>query len=589
MTTILDTEFPRTLDTLLARYGTEACRDMRLEAWLFEPAAARRAAEAQLAGFGVQARLHSAYKPLLHALQEDVGLANLRALRIAVPSHPAGSLLRFRLEAYPLAALLPGIAVEFTQGAAELDYEVTLTHEDGSEETRRILAPNRLRTDHLGEQTLANCGWLRAWHPGTATPFKDGPLPTEFEQVFEAAMTAIAGHDWGNTVPLFPAPLFPALEIRIATGGIETPLAWQDEVLSTREALHEELYFSTLEYFHQRSGHPRGYRGLQPGQIIPDIQPSEGPTTLRITAGASAAFTPPPDAAEPLDTATTPIGAERIAAELAALKGERIDATSVQGRLVPAAWFPAPGPGILLSGGQHANETSAVIGTLRAAPQLLKRGAINLALIPQENPDGYALHQRLRATHPRHMHHAARYTALGDDLQTRAAPPWHEAESRHTAFRRAGVQFHINLHGYPAHEWTRPLNGYVPTGFELWTVPKGFFLILNHAPGLGPAADRLARALAARLATDPELAAFNATHLDAYLAHAGSLAAPVHSGIPCLITEQPSPIVPLTLISEYPDETIYGDAFRLAHTTQMRTALEAVDLFLADKDLHAHA
>ena len=40
-------------------------------------------------------------------------------------------------------------------------------------------------------------------------------------------------------------------------------------------------------------------------------------------------------------------------------------------------------------------------------------------------------------------------------------------------------------------------------------------------------------------------------------------------------------LVPVTLITEYPDETIYGDAFRLAHTTQMNTVLAAAALYLA--------
>ena len=35
--------------------------------------------------------------------------------------------------------------------------------------------------------------------------------------------------------------------------------------------------------------------------------------------------------------------------------------------------------------------------------------------------------------------------------------------------------------------------------------------------------------------------------------------------------------VPLTLITEYPDETIYDDAFIAGHTAQMETVLAAYD------------
>jgi hypothetical protein len=43
--------------------------------------------------------------------------------------------------------------------------------------------------------------------------------------------------------------------------------------------------------------------------------------------------------------------------------------------------------------------------------------------------------------------------------------------------------------------------------------------------------------------------------------------------------------VPLTLITEYPDETIYGDAFIAAHTAQMATVVTAYDAWQnLDKD-----
>ena len=35
------------------------------------------------------------------------------------------------------------------------------------------------------------------------------------------------------------------------------------------------------------------------------------------------------------------------------------------------------------------------------------------------------------------------------------------------------------------------------------------------------------------------------------------------------------------MITEYPDETIYDDAFRLAHEAQTATVLAAIDLFSA--------
>ena len=76
-----------------------------------------------------------------------------------------------------------------------------------------------------------------------------------------------------------------------------------------------------------------------------------------------------------------------------------------------------------------------MVGALRAAP-ILRDCGIRFAVIPQENADGYALHNALRVNNPRHMHHAARYTALGDDLQYRIAEPFYDKSTRLEAFRR---------------------------------------------------------------------------------------------------------------------------------------------------------
>jgi hypothetical protein len=119
----------------------------------------------------------------------------------------------------------------------------------------------------------------------------------------------------------------------------------------------------------------------------------------------------------------------------------------------------------------------------------------------------------------------------------------------------------------------------VPRRFELWTVPKGFFLIMRHPPGEHARAERFVIALTERLAENADLRALNEAHIAAYLAHAGELPYPLHHGIPCMITEARNRLVPFTLITEYPDETIYGPALELAHTTQMQTVLAAAALW----------
>jgi hypothetical protein len=407
MTELLETEIPRSLDGIVRDYAKAGTS---LEAWLFEDEGARRAAEATLAAAGVNARIRSAYKPLLHFFLEEIELAGLSAVTIFTPAHPLAVENRFRLEAYPLAGLLKDVALRFEQGKEALHYVVIAEHGDRRVE-HRVFAPNRDRRNVLGEHALAPCGWIKVGEDAQGEP-----LQTEYELAFDAVIDSVAGFGWGKTEPFFET-----LEIAVETAGIEHRLPYGDECVSTREALHEDLYFSILEYFKAVNGLNPEDRGLQVGQIVPDIRAGTGATKVRVALrpGDRATWT---DSHQPIEAATRPLAPAQIEQEVAALGGARFDVVSGQGRPVLATLIPGRGPGLLVSGGQHANETSGVVGALRAAVKLKGQGT-GFALIPQENPDGYALHGKLRRHNPRHMHHAARFTALGDDLAFREEKP----------------------------------------------------------------------------------------------------------------------------------------------------------------------
>ncbi len=554
---LLDIALPRTLDAVVARFSDVAWSGARVEAWLFEDAAARRAAEATLAERGVIARLRSAYKPLLHAFLEG----GLPAGPVRLPCHPAAVVGRFALEAYPLAGLMP-VALEFLPGAEPLDYVLG----DGA----KVFAPNRVGEDAHGREVLGCCGWLRVWRG--AERVIDAWLETEFEQCFAAVKRAVAGHSWPETTPLFPTLL-----IEVTTGGINMPLGLAHECVDTREALHEDLYFSLIEYFQARAGLEPGARTLQPGQIVPDIRKCEGPTGVVVRLLDRLAE-PERLGREALDGALRALDAVQVDDEMRRLGCERFAATSVQGREITGLHRDGTLPGLVVTAGQHANETSGVVGLLRAAPVLLRKPRANVALVALENPDGYAVHRLLCAANPRHMHHAARYTALGDDLEARQAAPWYEAGARREAISRTGARLHMSLHGYPAQEWTRPLSGYVPSGFGSWTLPCGFFLILRFHPGLEAKGLAFLEALCAELAKDDALVAMNRAQLALRAAHMGADDTLVLHDIPCRLMESTRSVVPFTLITEYPDETIVGSAFLQAHTVQMATVLAAARL-----------
>ena len=581
MTLLLDIRLLRTLDAWVDELIGRPPQGAVVEAWLFEGRAAREAAEARLASAGVQARFFSAYKPLVHHFLESVALDGLARATVRYPLHAHATARRFALEAYPLAGMLADVEFRLLPQAAPTArpvYDVELDWHDGRRRSDTVFAPNQVHTDALGETLLSPTAWRRVHRDGRV--LEDAACESDYQQLFRRAIDCVMQHPWPQAEPYFER-----LDLRVDLPGIAFAPPEETGWIDSREALHEDLYFALLEIFQRRSGRPAGDRRLQPGQIVPDVRESTGELRLRIETVPYPALlvraTPAADTADDakagLARATAPLGFAQIEQALARIAGTPFEATSRQGRTVRGVYRAGTGPAVLISGGQHANETSGIVGALRAAQVLADRPDAHFALIPLENPDGYALHRELCAQAPRHMHHAARYTALGDDLEYRENAPFHEREARQQALAISGARLHINLHGYPAHEWTRPLSGYIPRGFDLWTMPKGFFLIVRYHAGWDAQARLLATLVCRHLATLPALMAFNEKQRASYNAHAGELPFEVIEGTACMISEVNRPGAALTLITEFPDETIYGDPFILAHDTQTATVLAAVD------------
>lgn len=578
MSLLLEQNFERTLDAWVREFSDPSYEGAQIEAWLFEDEAARRDAERRLAEAGVTAKLRSAYKPLVHYFLEEVDRTGLQAVSIRYPVHEAALAKRFTLEAYPLAGMLEGVDLSFVAGDAELYYAIELRYEGGRAKRAWVYAPNRLVKDYAGQDALSPTGWVRAVDAGGVR--LDEARDTEFSLAYKAVMDAVSKHPWGGSEPYFER-----LEIRVDIPAIERELGYRDEAMSTVEALHEDIYFGLLEVFQLHSGRPLGSRGLQPGQIVPDVRrAAQGGASVRVWTEAYESVTDvAPDAGGlPLEQIDAPLTPARIAHEMGQIGGEPHTVRTRQGRPLLYAYVKGSDPAVLISGGQHANEASGVVGVLRAAHALKTRPGAHFALIGSENPDGYAMYARLREHNPRHMLHAARYSALGDDLAYREREPAYESAARSQALAISGAQLHINLHGYPAHEWTRPLAGYLPRGFESWTLPKGFFLLLRHHPGWGDKAHRLMADVTGRLAGRmPDLATFNARQIAVFQAHALEPGFEIMHGIPVLVAQSDAEAAPLALIAEFPDETLYGEAFRFAQSVQTETVLAAVEGYLA--------
>lgn len=571
MTRIFATTLPRTVDTLIKEFASPDHKGQVIEAWLFNDAETRKAAEATFAKQGITAKFRSAYKPLLHFFLEeiDIGAQNFSDISVTYPRNDVAPNNRFLLETYPLAALVGDANISFHAGPrTDGVYDVVLTDQNGITNTYEVFAPNRVHQDLVSETHLSPTGWLRITDPDGIV-IRNGQFDTDYEILFAQTMKAIAAHEWGSSEPYFDE-----LNITVELPGQDQAIGHGHEEISLHEALHEDFYFSLLELFQVKSGRPLGDRGLQPGQIVPEIKAGNDQLTVTVE-NRPLSKTEIKGPAQNLDTANNPLTSAQIADELAKIDGEVFTAQSRSGRTITARYHSGTDIPVMISGGQHPNEITGPSGALRGAQALAKRDGAHFTISPLENPDGYALHQRLIIDNPRHMHHAARYTALGDDLEYRTGTNLLEKEIRKKAQDISKAQLHLNLHGYPSHEWTRPLSGYVPRGFGMWTLPKGFFLIMRHHDAWTDHAMTFIDQVTGHLATIPGLLDFNNAQIELYRTHAGDTGFDIINGFPCMISVDDRHDVPLTLITEYPDETIYGPEFIAGHTAQMETVIAA--------------
>lgn len=573
MSVIFENTYKRSIDLLIESFLKPEMRGVKVEAWLFDDQPSRFAAEARLHEAGIEAQLRSAYKPLLHFFLEEVETHGLKSATIRYPRHDACVDNRFLLETYPLSALLPNATVTFAaSGKDDFFYDVDLVFTDGQRETYRVFAPNRVHVDFIGETLVSPTGWLTITQ-GEKT--ESTRFETAYEKLFHDTVSTIATHNWGRGEPYFDE-----LNIKVNLPIIDRRLSHDEEALSLTEAMHEDIYFSLLEVFQKKSGRPVGDRGLQPGQIVPEVRFEDADPRVRIVMrplSTDNALT----AEQVLEKAQAPLSADQIRREVTKLGGKPFQAKTRCGRVVYATHIKGSDSPMMISAGQHANEATGVVGALRAANRLASRNGAHFTISPQENPDGYEIYKRLCAIQPHHMHHAARYTALGDDLEYRSGAGLYEKAIRVEAEARTGATLHVNLHGYPSHEWTRPLSGYVPRSFAMWTLPKGFFLIIRHHPDWEKQAEELMDRVTRHLTAIEGLVAYNDAQIRLFEQHAGETGFRIINGFPCLVGVDDRHNVPLTLITEYPDESVYGNAFVKGHTAQMETVLAAYDALQA--------
>lgn len=586
--TLLNTTVPRTLDVVLKRIEALAPAGAKIEAWSFEGPTKRRAAEKRLSRLGYTARFRSAYKPLVHTLLEEFDLTSVTGLRLRLPNHPNALPGRFLIEAYPLAKLLGDRPFDTEVGESELDYGVVLTSRDAKTSEFGIFAPNRVALDHLDCPTLRPTGWLRI-HDSEGRVVLDEAIETEYEAIFNHVNRIIG--QW----PLRGEPYFERLDIKVSVPGEEVPLHFGNDVMSPAEGLQLDLFWLVFELLQQRSGRALadftlkgcvvgGDFAMSPGQIVPMVRFLDGSPRVEIVHRAleeTEDFDNRKGLFQFLDTAGAPLDFRQIDRELDELNGEKFSVPSLQGRSVSGTYVRGTSPGVMITAAQHPNETSGVIGALRAAHELRADQEAHFAIVPVSNPDGYQLHQRLLEIHPQYMHSAPRFSAHGSDIVLRKEAPFFEIEAWREAHRRTDAKLHVNLHAMNSHEVNRPLSGYLMRSWAHLMIPKGFYMIMYHHPHQQEEGRWLLEQITEDLSKIPELVIFNRQCQAAHRAHVGDGGYELINGFPCFMQERSEILTPLMLVTEYPDISIWGEAYRLAHLTQMEATLSAIRHFVS--------
>ena len=142
------------------------------------------------------------------------------------------------------------------------------------------------------EKVRVTTGWLTATTDGDTLAherivtdperfwdrFQSRTLPAVYDYVMDR-------HDGNPRGGGADAPFFGALTVELELSEPDYRLGVDNEIISPMDALHEEIYFGTIEFFHLIGRNARGQDLTYPGRIIPVMRPKAdgAPGTGRIT------------------------------------------------------------------------------------------------------------------------------------------------------------------------------------------------------------------------------------------------------------------------------------------------------------------
>ncbi|MCH6268031.1 M14 family metallopeptidase [Bacillus sp. FJAT-50051] len=305
-------------------------------------------------------------------------------------------------------------------------------------------------------------------------------------------------------------PLFDRIEIDVWMSEEEQKLGVDEERISSLEALHEDLYFNTLDYFAYMGEELEGKSFDAPGGVHPfmhvrvgekpeaqirvykwEDKPLENLVTKAIFFTEDGRFSEAvitngevvvnleikefekptehihPDVQQWLNTSSP----YRVVYPDHSYLGKAIPV--IECFLDAGEEFYSPlkmslfKKTVFIEAGHHSNEVSSTPAIL----QFINRAVaeyenwlkeVNVVILPLANPDGYELLTKLTEEHPEWKHHAARYNAVGLEysLVRFHETVFGEANIYPEVLKRWAPDVIIDDHGIPSHEWVQPFAGY---------------------------------------------------------------------------------------------------------------------------------
>lgn len=325
-------------------------------------------------------------------------------------------------------------------------------------------------------------------------------------------------------------PLFDRIVLDVWMSEQEEKLFIDEERISSMEALYEDLYFNTLDYFSEWGKRKHGISFDAPGGIYPFMHVSAGrkprsriqvfewvdyiPSIKKTTelhfnhaCNEVTAVVESNEALVSCNVETFKANVNWASSELSNFIKENKELRiaypdhSYYGDNIPIIECFIPSwetfdaalkltllkKTIVIEAGHHANEVSSTPAVLRLVKDLSSNmdylKEMNIIVIPLANVDGNYLLSKMIIEHPEWKHHAARYNAVGLEFAYAKYQQtvFGEANILPQVMRKWAPDIVVDNHGIPSHEWVQPFAGYnSPPRF-----PVSYFLPSAKIYGIG--------------------------------------------------------------------------------------------------------